>query len=354
MKLDEEYMQQVFELARQGTPSPNPYVGCVIVKDGKVIGEGYHHKAGQAHAEVEALRDCEKNGNSAAGATLYVNLEPCSHYGRTPPCVSALLEAKVDRVVISTGDPNPLVNGKGIEILRSGGIEVAQGVLEKEGKELNRHFFMYITQKRPFVYLKAAITLDGKIACANYDSKWISSEESRMLVHDLRGRVDAVLVGKNTIIQDNPQLNARHTEKICYPTRIILDSNDSLDDGFTVFQEEGETLVLTTKESIKRNRIVCEKNEGKVNLHDALTKLTAKGISSILVEGGSEVFGSFITEKLVDEFWLFIAPTILGDEKAIPLMNGFSPLSINDGIKFNFTSLQQSGKDIFVKGVFAR
>ncbi len=366
-------MHRVFELARLGTPSPNPYVGCVIVKDGCVIGEGFHHRVGEAHAEIEALRDCELKGNNPTGATLYVNLEPCSHHGRTPPCVDALIKAGILRVVISTTDPNPLVNGQGIEKLRSCGIEVIVGVLEDEGKELNKHFLTFITQKRPFVYLKAALTLDGKIACSNYDSKWISGDESRMLVHELRSKVDAVLVGKNTIVHDNPQLNAR-LDTVSYPVRIVLDSNnslrvDSLRDDFVVFHEEGETLVLTTmtkegtknnkigknkieNNKIENNKIVCKADEkGRVNLHDALSKLAARGITSLLIEGGSSVFSSFIQERLVDELWLFIAPTLLGDENAIPLLKGFSPTSIKEGVQLRFTSFEKRGEDIFVKAV---
>ena len=344
-----EYMQRALELAQKGKTSPNPMVGCVIVKDGNIIGEGFHQKAGTDHAEVIALKNCTEDPR---GATMYVTLEPCHHTGKTPPCVDAVLNAGITRVVIASIDPNPKTNGKSVKKLQEHGVEVVTNVLDAESQELNKTFFKYITTQKPFVYLKAAITLDGKIATKTFDSKWISSDESRQRVHELRRDVDAVLVGKNTVLQDNPRLNAR-LDEVTFPTRIIVDADDDLPEHLNVFTQQGKTYVLTAVESKKEGRIQCAHNDGKINFHDALKKLGALGIQSLLVEGGGNVFGQCINEKLVDEFVFFVAPTVIGDKNAIPFFNGQDVGKIEDGLKLEFTKIQKSGPDIMIKGRYA-
>ncbi len=340
------YMERALELAQKGKTSPNPMVGCVVVKDEQIIGEGFHQKAGEDHAEVIALKNCTED---PAGATMYVTLEPCYHTGKTPPCVDAVIDAGITKVVISSIDPNPKTNGISVKKLQDRGVEVVTGLLEKESNELNKTFIKHVTTKLPFIYLKAAITLDGKIATKTFDSKWISSEESRQKVHELRRDVDAVLVGKNTVLQDNPRLNAR-LEETTYPMRIIVDANDDLPDNLNVFNQEGKTYVVTTVASKKEGRIQCNHVDGKIDLDDALEKLGALGIQSILVEGGGNVFSQCIEQKLVDEFIFFIAPTMIGDKKAIPFFNGQDVDKIQDGVKLEFANIEKSGPDIMITG----
>ncbi len=343
---DEYYMRRALYLAGQGTPSPNPYVGCVIVKDGRIIGEGFHQKAGEHHAEINALASCTE---SPEGATIYTTLEPCSHYGKTPPCVDALIKAKVQKVIFAMKDPNPLVDS--VSMLQKAGIEVIEGVLRNEAEAQNNIFRKYITTGMPYIYLKAALTLDGKIATHTHHSRWISSEESRTKVHQLRSKVDAILIGKNTVLKDNPHLTARNGT-ISYPTRVVLDYDDTLPETLNVFTQPGKTIILTAVQSAKKNRILCPAEEGRINLCEALKLLAKEGISSILVEGGSSVFSQFITHNLVDEFLLFMAPKILGDDTAIPLMNGRHLLNIDESIRLRFTGIEPSGTDIMVRAVY--
>ena len=360
LSLDKEYMTRALYLAKKGIgkTSPNPLVGAVIVKNKEIIGEGFHKKAGEDHAEIIALKDCKE---STKNSTLYVTLEPCSHYGKTPPCVDAIIKSGIKEVFIAVKDPNPLVNGKSISKLKKHGIKVNIGILEKEATELNKYFFKFIKTGLPYVHLKAAITLDGKIATRSYDSRWISCEESRRWVHKKRTQVDAVLIGVNTAIKDNPRLNSR-LEKITYPKRVILDTDFQISSNLNMFSEKGETIIITT--NIKNNKleefknknikiIVCKNKENQIDLKDALRKLGEIGITSILVEGGGSIFSSFISKSLVDRFYFFIAPKIIGDNNAISVMDGQNINLINESIKLKYIKSIFVGEDILIEGEYA-
>lgn len=328
---DVYYMQRALELAAKalGRTSPNPVVGAVIVKDGKVIGEGYHMKAGTPHAEVHALNQA---GYNARGATMYVTLEPCSHYGRTPPCADALVNAGIKKVVIATLDPNPKVAGKGRKILEDAGIETVVGVLEDEAKKLNEVFLKHITRGLPFVSLKYAMTLDGKIATSTGDSRWISSEQSRQYVHKLRNIYDGIMVGINTVLKDDPMLNCRlETEEKRDPVRIIVDGELKipLESNIVKTSPEQKTVIITSMDVPEEK---CRKLNDKyiqilkvpgepyyLDLVQALKMLLKQDICSILVEGGAQLNASLWEEKLVDKIYCFIAPKIVGGM-------GFSPV----------------------------
>ncbi len=304
LKIDEVFMKVALNLAEmgKGMTSPNPLVGAVIVKNGKIIGKGFHKRAGENHAEVIAL---EEAGEKAEGGTLYVNLEPCVHWGRTPPCVERIRSAKIRRVVIGTIDPNPLVNSKGVEFLRRNGIEVRTGILEKEAKEINFSFFKSITKRMPFVAIKMAMTLDGKVATWTGESKWISSKESRNYVHLLRSEFDAIMVGVGTIIKDDPLLTIRYgkPKKII---RVILDSNLSipenskilgtLDSGkVIIFKAKNENLEKTERLKAKGVDIVFLENGDKIPLKKVLFHLNEMGVNSLLVEGGPTLVTSILS-----------------------------------------------------------
>lgn len=360
-KKDEFYLARCLQLALKGKGyvSPNPMVGCVIVKDNKIIGEGYHAKYGEEHAEANAIKNASE---SVEGATLYVNLEPCVHYGKTPPCVDLIIKSKIKRVVIGTIDPNPLVNGKGIEKLKQAGIEVKVGVLERESKKLNEAFFKFITQKIPFVALKIAQTIDAKIADAEGNSKWITSEQSLHYVHQLRSEYDAVLIGSRTAKLDNPNLTVRLVEGR-NPFRIILDSALSLPLELNVFSDKftDKTIVLTSAGSFKSKKEKVEKlnslgvkvipvksRRRKLDLREVLEKLAENGIASVLVEGGGKVFTEFIKHKLADKVYIFIAPKILG--KGIPSISDIGIKSIADILTLKEISIQNFGEDVLITG----
>ena len=323
---DESYIKLTLELAKKGigNVSPNPLVGAVIIKNEKIIGAGFHEKFGSNHAEVNAILNAKE---SVEGSTLYVNLEPCSHFGKTPPCVNKIIESKIKRVVIGSLDPNPLVSGNGIKKLEEAGLEVKYGVLTQECAEVNKFFFKYITNGIPYVTLKVAQTIDAKIADNHFNSKWITSAESRTFVHGLRSEYDAVLVGKNTVIKDEPSLTVRHVEGR-NPKRIILDSNLSLSLRHQVFNSTNlsEVIIITSKDSKSKEKKIKKFNElgikilfcktekyGRISLKNALKKLAKENISSILVEGGSKVFSSFIKNKLFDELIVFVGPKLMGE-----------------------------------------
>ena len=357
---DETYIQLAIELAKRGSGfvSPNPLVGCVITKNNKIIGAGYHQKYGENHAEVNAINSAVE---SLEDTTLYVNLEPCSHYGHTPPCVDKIIESKIKRVVIGTLDVNPLVSGNGVRKLKKAGIEVKVGVLEKECTELNKFFFKYITKKIPYVTLKIAQTLDGKIADESNYSQWISSSESRKLVHSLRSNYDAVLIGSRTASIDNPLLTVRLTEGR-NPWRVVLDSNLKLRTDLRLFKQnaDGKTILVTSKESIsKKNKIkklsdlgvriifVKKNGNGKLNLKNVLKELAILEISSVLVEGGSEIFSSFVRQNLFDDIMVFISPKILGNG-----VSAFGSIKINDLNKTYRLKIKNSeiiGEDLFLE-----
>ncbi|MGE5558132.1 MAG: bifunctional diaminohydroxyphosphoribosylaminopyrimidine deaminase/5-amino-6-(5-phosphoribosylamino)uracil reductase RibD [Bacillota bacterium] len=329
---DEKYMAMALELAckGRGRVSPNPMVGAVVVKHGKVIGRGYHRKAGEPHAEVYALMEA---GEKARGAAMYVTLEPCCHEGRTPPCTKKIISAGISHVIAATGDPNPKVRGKGLEELRQAGIEVSTGVLEAEARRLNEVFFKYIATGLPFVILKAAASLDGKIATRSGDSRWITGRESRTYGHYLRGIVDAVLVGINTICADDPLLNVRLAPGFKDPVRIVLDSGARIPLTARVIREDPErTVVAATEYAPKENtRRLLEQGihiwqlpaqNGRVSLAHLLRRMGEEKLTSLLVEGGGEAHAGFLELDLADKIALFIAPKIIGGRDAPSWVGG--------------------------------
>ncbi|MBO8483816.1 MAG: bifunctional diaminohydroxyphosphoribosylaminopyrimidine deaminase/5-amino-6-(5-phosphoribosylamino)uracil reductase RibD [Bacteroidetes bacterium] len=361
MRRDEDihYMKMAVSLAGKGAGhvSPNPMVGAVIVKDDRVISRGWHKVFGGLHAETDALASCAE---SPAGATMYVTLEPCCHYGKQPPCTSAIIKAGISRVVVGMTDPNPLVGGKGISILREHGIEVCTGLLEKEIRYQNRIFLKYITQRRPWTVLKWAMTLDGRIAAASGDSRWVSCEESRYYVHTLRGRYMGIMAGIGTVLADNPMLNCR-TDGMRQPVRIIVDSHASLPEDSAIVRTAGEyrTVLAHTADAMQEgleplrgcgiDTVECAATEnGMVNLDDLMSRLGAMGIDSVLVEGGAELDWSLVSAGLADEHYIFVAPKIIGGKAAKGPVggNGFGKMS--DALGLDIESVTTSGEDILI------
>ncbi|HET8860353.1 bifunctional diaminohydroxyphosphoribosylaminopyrimidine deaminase/5-amino-6-(5-phosphoribosylamino)uracil reductase RibD [Marivirga sp.] len=315
-KVDQLFMQRALQLAGYGKPSvtPNPMVGCVIVHEGKIIGEGWHQKAGEPHAEVLAIRSV-KNQGLLKSSIAYVTLEPCAHYGKTPPCAELLVQKEIKKVVIGAVDSNPLVAGKGIEILKNAGIKVESGVLEQECLAQNKPFFTFMQKNRPYIILKWAQTADGFIARDNFNSKWISNTLSRQLVHKWRTEIDAILIGKNTAKYDNPTLTARDWPGK-NPIRFVIDHQLALDKDLNVFDGQQKTIVFHSKaEQIKRQGLEMIELEEEDFLTDMIKYLHQKKIQSVLVEGGAQTIQSFINAGLWDEARIFTAPIIF--EKGI-------------------------------------
>lgn len=308
MTPDELLIQRTFDLARlgAGAVSPNPQVGCVIVKDGEVIGEGWHRNYGEAHAEVNAVVSVSDK-SLLSGSTVYVNLEPCSHHGKTPPCSDMLIQHKVKKVVISNLDTNPLVGGEGIKKLKEAGINVVTGVLEKEGRELNMRFFTFHEKQRPYIVLKWAQTADGFIAHSNYDSKWISNDFSRQLVHKWRSEEDAVLVGTKTAALDNPMLNVREWSGR-NPVRLVIDRFLRLSDNLNLFDKSVPTIFFNLLKHEERTNLKLVRLDEKDFIRQLLTYLHKEKIQSLLVEGGSQTLSFFIQAGLWDEARIFTSP----------------------------------------------
>ena len=353
MNNNEQYLDRCSELARKcaGNVSPNPMVGCVIVKNGKVVAEGYHKKYGEYHAERNAINSALRKGISLKGAELYVNLEPCAHFGKTPPCCDLIIEHKFSKVVIGMKDPYHKVAGKGIARMKKAGIKVITGVLDAEAAELNKFFVKFVTTGLPYVTIKAAQTIDGKIADDKYRSKWISSTESRRTVHKLRAVYDAVLVGANTVRYDNPKLNVRDV-KGRDPYKIILDKDLSLKPTYNLFRyKDGKTIVITSvSKDTKKIKALKKKNvvvlpskikNGKFDLKDVLKKLASLNIASIMIEGGAYVYNEFLKANLVDELLIFIAPDVMG--------SGITAFRNKQAFKkFTNVNYYSSGRDILV------
>lgn len=357
---DESYIKLCLEIAKKGIgkTSPNPLVGSVIVKDNRIIGAGFHEQYGGSHAEINALLNAKED---VEGSTMYVNLEPCSHYGKTPPCVDSIIEKKIKRVVIGTLDMNPLVSGTGIKKLKNAGIDIKAGLLEKECIELNKFFFKFITQKVPYITLKTAQTLDGKIADGSGRSKWITSPPSRRYVHELRSKYDAVLVGAGTIKKDDPSLTVRLAEGR-NPQRIIIDSSLSLKLTHSVFinNKDRKLILVTSKESITKVRkikklkelgaqilFIRKNKEGKIDLKQTLRELAKLNITSVLVEGGSRVFTSFIKEKLFDDILVFVSPKVLGG--GLPVVGDLCINNIKQSFKVKFNACEKIGDDVLLE-----
>jgi len=318
---DAFYMAQAVSLAKKGryTTDPNPRVGCVLVRDDAVIGQGWHVKAGQGHAEVEAL----KNLPDAKGATAYVTLEPCSHQGRTPPCCDALIKAGVSRVVAAMQDPNPKVSGSGLEKLKEAGIEVVCGVLQEDALALNQGFIKRMTNNRPFVRSKLAMSLDGRTAMASGESKWITSNEARADVHRLRAESSAILTGINTVLSDNPALNARIDEDVLQPVRVVLDTHLNMPVTAQMAKLPGRSLILTCAQDQQKQGALQQAGfevyqlpdkNGRLDLHAVMDFLGQQQINELLVEAGSVLNGALLAEGLVDEYVIYMAPCILGDQ----------------------------------------
>jgi len=355
MTNEQSLMQNCINLALRGAgyASPNPLVGCVIMKDGELIGKGYHEKYGGPHAEVNAVNDAKRNGHSLKGSVVYVNLEPCSHTGLTPPCAQLLIAEQVSEVVIGLKDPNPLVNGRGIKALMNSGIKVATGIHEEECRNLNRFFIKHVTTGYPFITLKIPQTLDGNIALNNYDSKWITNESSRRFVHYLRSYYDGVMIGKQTALKDNPELTVRLVEGR-NPYRILFDRNLSLKENLKIFRgkEAGKTIIITGIEALNKNpdkypavkKIPIKVTGGMINMRTALKKLSAQGIASIIVEGGAKVFSQFIKADLFDDMYIFIAPKISGG--GISPFRHFEINRMSRAKTLNLRSMFQSEDDI--------
>lgn len=360
--MDTKYMKRALELAQMGVghTNPNPLVGAVIVKDGRIIGEGYHQEYGGPHAEVNAFNNAIED---VEGAAMYVTLEPCSHYGKTPPCANKIVEKKIKKVIIGLSDPNPLVAGKGIEILKSNGVEVVTGVLEEEGRRLNEIFLKYITAKIPFVILKTAMTLDGKIAAYTGDSKWITNELSRDFVHLIRHRVSGIMVGIGTVLADDPMLNTRlkGTEGSA-PNRIIIDSNARLPLTAKVLNMESEakTIVAATeqanKDRLKQLKekgaeiIITPEKAGRVDLTYLMKELGKREIDSVLLEGGGTLNYSALEEGIVDKVYAFIAPKIIGGRDAKTPVEGRGKAYVKDAIVLNDIRMQSFDNDIMIEG----
>ncbi len=355
-------MSRALELAKlgRGKTSPNPMVGAVIVKDGRVAGEGYHQKAGGPHAEVAALDDA---GEKAKGATLYVNLEPCCHYGRTGPCTNAIAEAGISRVVIAMSDPNPLVCGRGISYLEQRHVEVATGVLEDEALLLNEIFIKYITTGRPFVMLKAAMSLDGKIAARTGDSRWVTGPASRSQVHVLRSQYDAVLVGINTVLADDPLLTVRLPgEKGKNPVRVVADSLARTPVTSRVLSqpEEAPTIIATTggadAQKIARLKetgaevLIVPGDGPRVDLKRLMADLAGREITSVMIEGGGEINASALENGLVDKVIWFIAPKIVGGRVSPGPVGGRGITLMAEAGQIENLTVTMFGEDICLEG----
>ncbi len=315
-------MLRAMELARNGlgNVSPNPMVGCVIVKDDRIIGEGWHQRYGEAHAEVNAIKQVNEK-DLVRGSEVYVNLEPCAHYGKTPPCAELLADYQVKHVIISNRDINPLVNGKGIRILKSAGIRVTEGVLADEGIELNKRFFTFYAKDRPYVILKWAETADGYMARSNYDSKWISNEYSRLMVHKWRSEEDGIMVGANTVIFDDPGLNVRDwTGKD--PVRIILDPHMKIRGTKKIHNQKQKSLIYNLDEDRDEDKVIYIKTVEEFFLENVLKDLKKKGVQSVLVEGGNYLLEKIIRKGLWDEARVFVSPLTFGTGLAAPQLTG--------------------------------
>jgi diaminohydroxyphosphoribosylaminopyrimidine deaminase / 5-amino-6-(5-phosphoribosylamino)uracil reductase len=362
----EQYMRTVLSLARRGlgSTSPNPMVGALLVKGGTVVGKGYHRKAGLPHAEVNAIHDARED---ARGATLYINLEPCAHFGKTPPCVDEVIRAGIKKVIVAMLDPNPEVNGKGVEKLKKAGIDVKVGILEAEARRLNEAFIVYMEKKKPFFTMKAAVSLDGKIATKTCDSKWISNEESRKFVNRLRSVMDGVMVGINTVISDNPLLIPKVLKPKKYPVRIILDSKLRIPLACDIVKtsDKYRTWVFASEDSrvdkemklkslgVEVIRIPKDEN-GRVSLKHLSEELYRREMMDVLVEGGGEINGALLKAGLLDKILLFFAPILIGGKGALNLVGGKGIDFLKDAYKVDIAGVKRFKQDIYMEGYVHR
>lgn len=352
-EIHEQYMQECFDLAlkAKGFTSPNPLVGCVIVKDAKIIARGYHKKAGLDHAELDAIKQADQ---SLEGTTLYCNLEPCCHTNkRTAPCAQRIIKEGIKKVIIANLDPNPAVAGKGVQLLKDAGIEVISGVLAEKGKEINRHFFHAIQSNIPYIHLKWAQTLDGKMATNSGDSKWITNEAAREHVHQERLLYDGILIGAQTANLDDPQLTVRQSDRVIKaPKRIILAPNSSLKSDLKLLcdQYKSETIVISQNSypQLDSSQLMqCLRDEnGRIDLNNLLIELKQKGLNSLYVEGGSHVLSSFLQAEIYHEVSIYIAPKILGSGKSV--LSSLELAKMQDSRELTLNALKQFGDNVLM------
>ena len=361
-KVDAEYMHRALVLAERarGRTSPNPLVGAVIVQKDEIVGEGYHRLAGEAHAEVHALNQVR---NSAHGGTMYVTLEPCCHWGKTPPCTEAIIEAGITEVFVAHADTNPQVSGKGIRRLRAAGIRVSVGLREADARRLNENFIKYIQTKRPFVILKAGMSLDGKIATASGESQWITSAPSRLRGHEIRNEVDAILVGMGTVSRDNPSLTTRLPDRLGKnPIRIVVDSFGRTSPQAKIFDTDAEprAIVAVTQlasderiaslESVGAEVLVSQNDGNRVCLFSLMKTLGEREITSLLIEGGAEISASALESRIVDKIVIFFAPKLIGGKEAPGMIGGGGVQHLAEAYALHDLTVRLIGKDIFVEG----
>ncbi len=356
-------MQQALSLAHKskGFTSPNPCVGAVVVRHGKIVGKGRHRAAGLDHAQVEAIHHA---GTKADGSTMFVTLEPCNHYGKTPPCTHKIVKAGIKKVVIACKDPNPFVQGNGIKYLQDNGIEVVFGVLEKEAKALIEDFIWYVqNDKKPFVILKCASTLDGRTSTSTKDSKWITNEKSRAFVHRLRHETDAVLIGAGTLHADNPSLTSRiENKKTKDPARIILDTNLSIKENAKVMtiNSNAQTIIVSCPGASKEKKALLEKKgakvievqlkQGRLDLNELMVKLGQMSILSIMIEGGSKIAGSALRSGIINKALFFLSPKLLGCSDGSPVFEGMGQKLIKDAFELKDINITMFDNDILVQG----
>ena len=364
-----DYMEYALSLAELalGYTSPNPAVGAVIVKDGQVVGMGHTQPPGLAHAEIMALQQA---GDRAKGARMYVSLEPCCYHGRTPPCTRAIVDAGLSAVHIAMLDPNPLVLGKGAQELKEAGVEVYTGEYEEKAREINEGYIKYITTGLPFVIAKFAMSLDGKIATKNGDSRWISGDEARHYVHRLRHIVDAIMVGANTIIVDNPKLSARGFcgdkggKTRLQPLRVIIDGKGRIPPGAQIFKEPGKTLVVVAKPADikKKDRLSkagaeileMEAKDGIIALNNLFEVLGKREVTSILVEGGSGLFGTLFDNGLIDKVIVYISPIIIGGQGATSAVGGIGANKVSESIRLQNVTIRSFGEEVLISGYLGK
>ncbi len=369
-QFDKEMMHRALELAAKGqySSAPNPAVGCVICREQQILAEGWHRRAGDLHAERIALQQAEEAGESVEGSTVYVTLEPCSHFGRTPPCSNALIDAKVARVVVAMTDPNPLVSGAGLDRLKNAGIQVDVGLFEAEARQLNQEFIYVMNHQLPFVRLKLGASLDGRTAMKNGDSQWITGDDARLEVHKMRAKHGALITGIGTVLADDPSMNVRLTDDVLaelnlvdveyHPIRVVLDANLSMPLDAKMLKLEGRTILMTSKQSIEDNPDLLEKffekgvelvavaaDGDKLDLRSVLEYLHSKEqVREVMVEAGAVIAGAFISAKLVNELHIFMAPSLLGDS-ARPMFSLPQITTMSDKISFQYQSINLVGED---------
>lgn len=355
LHLDDKFMKRALLLAQKGKgkTSPNPLVGAVIVKNGKVLAFGYHKKCGLPHAEIDAMQKLKKKDIN--GATIYINLEPCVHFGKTPPCVDEIITNKIKRVVIATLDPNPLVRGKSIRKLKSNGISVTVGIMSAQAKKVNEVFFKNMKEKRPFVVLKVAQSLDGKIATYKNVSKWITTLHAREFARSLRDEYDCVLVGANTLVKDNPKLNG--LKKI--PFKAVIDPNLKIPANSYVFKNNPDKLIIFSSHKLKKNIkkipksvnvVFLKEVRGELSIASILKSLYSFGIMSVFVEGGADTLGRFLKSKLIDKAYFFISPKIIGGKNALGSIGGQGCGLPQSSPILNNVIIKEIGEDILISG----